>query len=51
MLTYKINKQAVAVQIFTVALRFTICSVYFPPATVVTYADLQDLLSQLPVPL
>jgi hypothetical protein len=43
--------QAVAVQIFTVALTSTICSVYLSLHNIVTLADLQDLLCQLPVPL
>jgi exonuclease III len=40
--------QAVAVQLFMAAIRFTICSMYLPSHTIVTLVDLQDLLFQLP---
>jgi hypothetical protein len=42
---------AVGAQILMVSLKFTICIAYLPPHSFVTFADLQDLLSQLPVPL
>jgi exonuclease III len=44
------NIQAVAVQIYTTGLTFTICNVYLQPHTPVTLSDLQDLVSQLPTP-
>jgi hypothetical protein len=40
--------QAVVGQLFMVALIFTNCSVYLPPYTALSLADLQDLLSQFP---
>jgi hypothetical protein len=39
------------VELFTAALKFTICSAYLPPHTAVTLADLQDALSQIHAPL
>jgi hypothetical protein len=43
--------QAVAVQLFMAAFKFTVCNMYLPPHTDVTLANLQNLLSQLPAPL
>jgi hypothetical protein len=43
--------QGVTLQLFTASLKFTICSVYLPPHTAVSLADIQDLYSQLPAPL